>query len=75
MLQNAMELSVTTAVVEEELSEEELEYVWAMEAVMAMQDNGVAVSAPEILTRAQVANILYQVSKLAEDAPGLEIYR
>ena len=75
MLQNAMDLSVTTAVVEEELSEEELEYVWAMEAVMAMQDNGVEVSAPEILTRAQVAHILYQVSKLKQDAPGLQIYQ
>lgn len=75
MLQNAMDLSVTTAVVEEELTEEELEYVWAMEAVMAMQDNGVAVSAPEVLKRSQVADILYRVSKLAEDAPGLQIYQ
>ncbi len=70
MLQNAMDLSVTTAV-----TETEGDYVWAMEAVTAMQENGMDISVGEVLNRGQVAQILYRASKLAQDAPGLAIYQ
>lgn len=70
MLQNAMDLALTTAV-----TDTEGEYGWAMEAVAAMQENGVEIAAPEILKRSQVADILYRVSKLKQDAPGLQIYQ
>lgn len=71
MLQNAMDLSVTTAAEEwdEDLPE------WAAAAVMAMNENGIAVNAGDELTRGQVAVMLYQVSRVAENAPGLRMYQ
>lgn len=71
MLQNAMDLSVTTAAEEwdEDLPE------WAAASVMAMNENGITVSAGDQLTRGQVAVMLYQVSRAAETAPGLQMYQ
>ncbi len=49
---------------------------WAQDAVAAMAGCGVEVSAPEEhLTRLDAAKLLYQVSKLTEIAPGLEVFR
>lgn len=71
MLQNAMDLSVTTAAEEwdEDLPE------WAAASVMAMNENGIVVKAGDELTRGQVAVMLYQVSRVAETAPGLKMYQ
>ncbi len=70
MLQNALDLAVDTAAVEGVEAPE-----WAASAVAAMNTNGVAMTARQTLTRGQLAQILYQVSKLAEEAPGLQMYR
>ena len=48
---------------------------WAAVAVTALQDSGVTVQAMETLTRGEAAKLLYQISLLAEDAPGLKMYR
>ena len=40
-----------------------------------MQENGIQLTAEETLTRGQVATILYQVSRMAEDVPGLQMYQ
>lgn len=71
MLQNALDLAVMTAV------DERREDVprWAAVAVTALQDGGVTVQAMEPMTRADAAKLLYQISLLAEDAPGLAMYR
>lgn len=72
MLQNALDLAVTTSSVEELNSEDP---AWARAAVTAMNENGVTLSAAQVLTRGEVAVILYQASRLAQDAPGLQMYQ
>ena len=44
-------------------------------AVAALAENGVAVPEGTTLTRAQVAKLLYHISRLADSAPGLQMYR
>ena len=67
MLQNALDMPVTTAAVMSELPQ------WAALAVAAMAESGITLeNAP--MTRAQVANVLYQASLLAEDAPGMRVF-
>lgn len=49
---------------------------WAQQAVQAMSGAGIAVKAPdEALTRMEAARILYAVSKIANQAPGLEVFQ
>jgi hypothetical protein len=48
---------------------------WAENAVMAMQENGIEVYIGENLTRGQVAVLLYRVSQMASEAPGLKMYQ
>ena len=69
MLQNAMDLTVSAAAVED------AEDSWAATAVAAMNENGIAITAGDVLTRGQVAEILYLASCLAEEAPGLAMYQ
>ena len=73
MLQNAMDLAVSTCTMEG-APEEEAEESWSAAAVATMEENGISVSAEAVLTRGQVARILYRASKLAADAPGLQMY-
>lgn len=48
---------------------------WAAEAVQAMAQAGVSVSAPgDELTRMEAAKMLYAVSKISAEAPGLEVF-
>ena len=71
MLQNAMDLTISTAVAELDASVPD----WAVNAVTAMSDNGVEVFAAAELTRGQAAQLLYQVSLIASQAPGLQMYQ
>ena len=70
MLQNAMDLSVSTAVPEDTGIPD-----WAAASVQAMNENGIVLDAEDLLTRGQVAVILYQASLLSEEAPGLSMYQ
>ena len=72
ILQNAMDLAIQTDVSD---YKDESVPSWAENAVMAMADNGILLSAGEELTRGQVALILYQVSQMADEAPGLRMYQ
>ena len=69
MLQNAMDLTVSAAALED------AEDSWAAAAVATMNENGIAITAGDTLTRGQVAEILYQACALAEEAPGLAMYQ
>ena len=71
MLQSAMELAVTTVVDENDPAVPS----WAAVAVTAMWDHGIGLDAMSELTRGEAAKLLYRVSKLAPEAPGLMIYR
>ena len=73
MLQSAMDLAVSTCTMDG--APEESQDAWAETAIAVMAENGIALTAQESLTRGQVAKILYQVSQLAEDAPGLQMYQ
>ncbi len=48
---------------------------WAASSVAVLQDNGICLTAGEVLTRGQAAQVLYQVSILAIDAPGTAVFR
>lgn len=71
MLQNAMDLVITTMYADPEEGTPD----WAVNAVTAMSDNGIEIHAPQELTRGQVAMLLYQVSLIAQDAPGLKMFQ
>lgn len=71
MLQNAMDLTVTTIADEENGNVPQ----WAATAVNALNENGIAVDPDDLLTRGQVAVMLYQVSMAAKNAPGLKMYQ
>ena len=79
MLQNVLDLTVSQDVLDavETSAEENQEEVptWAATSLTAMADNGIALGASETLNRGQVAQILYQVSQLAENAPGMTVIR
>lgn len=72
MLQNAMDFAVTTSSMDDGLAEEP---AWAMAAVTAMNQNGIALTATQIMTRGEMAQLLYQISKMATDAPGMQMYQ
>ena len=63
MLQNAMDLAVSTSSMEEVNTEEP---GWAMAAVSAMNENGIAITASQVMTRGEVAVLLYRVSQMAQ---------
>ena len=71
MLQNAMDLTISTAVAEFDVPVPD----WAVNAVTAMSDNGIEVFAAAELTRGQAAQLLYQISLIAAQAPGLQMYQ
>ena len=47
---------------------------WAQDAVSAMAEGGITLTTGT-LTRLEAARVLYQVSKLSDTAPGLEVFR
>ena len=68
LMQNALDLPLAVSAEESELPQ------WAAAAVMTLEKNGIVlVDSP--MTRSQVAVVLYQVSLLAEDAPGMSVFR
>ena len=71
MLQNALDLTMEeTAVTENgEIP------VWAADSVAVMGQYGVSLDYGTALTRAQAAEILYQISMLAVSAPGMQVLR
>jgi len=72
MVQNALDLSVS---VDAGLEENETMPVWAANAVTAMAENGIALDALATMNRGQVAEVLYQVSQIAPEAPGMAVIR
>ena len=73
MLQNALALTVSADADLEENPDSIP--AWAVSAVNALADNSIVLDAEAILNRGDVAEILYQVSRLAADAPGMMVLR
>lgn len=78
MLQNALDLSISQQTLEAiesaDVAKEEVP-AWASSSLTAMADNGITLNAEETLTRGQVAVLMYDVSQMAEDAPGMTVIR
>jgi len=74
MLQNAMDLAVSTAA-DISVGKNDSEAHWAAAAVTAMSDNGIDLSLTDTLTRGQVAMLLYRISQMTASAPGLQMYQ
>ena len=70
LIQNALDLTVTTVAGKDESGEIPS---WAQNAMNAMNDNGLALT-PGLLTRAQAAKLLYRVNRIAPTAPGMNLY-
>lgn len=77
MLQNALDLSVSSQVLEAEQNAAKPDELpsWAAASLTVMAENGIVLGANDQLTRATVAQTLYQVSKLALEAPGMAVFR
>ena len=75
MLQNALDLTASDSEETVSADAESAVPAWAQDAVAVLNANGIPVSGGEDLTRAQTADILYQVSKLADSAPGMIVIR
>ena len=65
MLQNALDLTVST------VQEDEAVPAWARSAVSALEAQGICLQAEEILTRAEAAELMYRVHQLKKEAPGM----
>lgn len=65
MLQNALDLTAETAVTDEAVP------VWAADALSALNDHGIVLDADAVLTRGDAALVIYQVSRLKSEAPGM----
>ncbi len=74
MLQNAMDLTVST-LAEEPVGKVDAEAHWASTAVAVMSENGIDLPLTEALTRGQAAMLLYQISQMRQSAPGLKMYQ
>ena len=75
MLQNALDLSVSQQVLETVATQGEEIPVWAASSLIVLQENGIDLSAAEALTRAEAAQVLYEASLLALEAPGTMVFR
>jgi hypothetical protein len=79
MLQNALDLSVSQQslddAVETGAQEQETVPAWAATSLTAMADNGIHLNADLALTRGEMAMLMYQVSHLAQNAPGMAVIR
>ena len=70
MLQNALDLSSLSDASPAVSTGEDIEPQWAAEAMGILDDYGISLDAESTLTRADAAEVIYQVSLLAPDAPG-----
>lgn len=70
MLQNALDLSRVSDAADTVSTDEDMAPEWAADALRILGEYGIALNAEENLTRGDAAQVIYQVSQLAPDAPG-----
>ena len=76
MLQNALDLTVSSQILESAQTDAQQEAPsWAYASLTVMAENGVMLDAGKALTRADVAQTLYLISKIAPEAPGMAVFR
>ena len=70
MLQNALDLSRSSDAAPAVSPGEDIAPEWAVDAMQVLGDHGIALDAESSMTRGVAAQVIYQVSLLAPDAPG-----
>lgn len=81
MIQNALDLSISQETLQAVTTAKDGETsagnvpVWASVAVTAMADHGITLEPGAPLTRDAMSKMLYRVSQLALDAPGMAVIR
>jgi len=75
MLQNALDLTVSSDALAQTSAADSDVPTWAYASLTAMAENGIDLDANEPLTREAVAKTLYQVSRIAPEAPGMVVIR
>jgi hypothetical protein len=73
MLQNALDLTVKVDANPD--GKDDTAPNWASSAMAVMAENGIKLEDVGTMTRGEMAILLYQISKLAQDAPGLKMYQ
>lgn len=71
LLNNALDLAATDA----GSTDAEEVPVWAADALEAMAGSGIPMNWGDTLTRGRAAEILYQISLLSDDSPGMAVLR
>lgn len=74
ILQNALDLTVSSEVLQTVAQQEEISTREAA-CLAVMAEYGMVLDASAPMTRGEVAETLYQISKLAPDAPGMAVFR
>lgn len=69
MLQNALDLPSAPAEADSSAP------AWAASALSAMAAEGIELGAEEPLTRGEAAELMYEISRIAPEAPGLAVFR
>lgn len=77
MVQNALDLTVTDKMLEAQQTAAIAEDAptWAVASLTVMAENGVSFSGNAPLTRAEAAQALYRISRIAPEAPGMAVFR
>ena len=75
ILQNALDLTVSSDTLQQAAALEEEIPDRAAACLAVMAEYGVVLEGSAPMTRADVAETLYQISKLAADAPGMAVFR
>jgi len=68
MLQNALDLTGMKPETEELPT-------WTESALAVMNENGIPLTGEELLNRAKVAQLMYQISCIAPEAPGMMVFK
>lgn len=70
LMQNALDLSRLSDAEAVAGTGEDMLPQWAVDAMQILGDHGIRLDAEKVMTRADAAQVIYQVSLLAPDAPG-----
>lgn len=73
MVQNALDLNRLSDAAD--TSGTDMVPEWAADALRVLSDHGIALDAQRSLTRGDAAQVIYQVSQLAPEAPGTAVLR
>ena len=75
MLQNALDLTVSSDALEQTAAADTDIPTWAYMSLTVMAENGIDLTANDPLTRETAADVLYRISRIAPEAPGMAIIR